>query len=174
MRTPTEGGPPSGLPGGRALGCRRRELWNYSSGRRESGRDDAGGTGRGLRGGVEGPGWAAAEQGAPTATGLPVQRCRRPAPPVANRAAAGTPLPGPGTPRPGPAQAPPPAAPPNRWAVGESVTGAALLCKYKGGKRRPGSAGGREQQRVERRVGAAWEPQPKRAGTRERGVAAPA
>lgn len=53
--------------------------------------------------------------------------------------------------------------PPNGRAAGARVTGALLLCKYKGGKRRPGAAGGRVQLRVGRRLGLAWEPQ--RAGT---------
>lgn len=48
-----------------------------------------------------------------------------------------------------------------------------LLCKYKGGKRRPGAAGGRVQRRVGRRVGSSWELQPKQAGIRERGAAVP-
>ncbi|XP_045878947.1 exonuclease mut-7 homolog [Meles meles] len=91
----------------------------------------------GPAGDAEGLGLALRERGRP----LP-----RSAPPAKH-------APPPPRPRPAPTW-----APPNRRAAGARVTGALLLCKYKGGKRRPGAAGGRLQLRVGRRVGPAWEP----------------
>lgn len=142
--------------------------------------------GSGCAGSLEFPGWPEGEGagrprrdaerpgGARTEAATELGPPRRP-PGLPRPGAAGDQRPLPrSAPPPGPAPGPPRPAPPTpRPHVGAAQSqgrrrarhGLPLLCKYKEGKRRPGAAGERVLRRVGRRLGAAWEPQPNRAGT---------